>query len=217
MNWYRTFHTTKNAEKLWIIPNFAHIANLDQIDRIDYQGDIRVIFARRFVPFRGTIIFAEVVKEILSTIDNVYFTFAGVGPEEAYLRGEFAGNPKVSFLSYLPNEALDIHLTQDIAVVPSIASEGTSLAVAEAMGAGCAVVASGVGGITNMIIDGYNGLLAMPNASSLLLCLKRVIENKELRQKLARNGYATAKEAFSIEVWRERWNHVLDEVNESKV
>ena len=68
-----------------------------------------------------------------------------------------------------------------------------------------------------MIIDGYNGLLAMPNASSLLLCLKRVIENKELRQKLARNGYATAKEAFSIEVWRERWNHVLDEVNESKV
>jgi len=87
----------------------------------------------------------------------------------------------VTFTKYLPDEVLDIHLEHDIAVVPSIASEGTSLSVAEAMGAGCAVVATAVGGVTNMIINGHNGILAMPDAASVLNGLETVVSDPALR------------------------------------
>ena len=99
-----------------------------------------------------------------------------------------------------------------IAVVPSLASEGTSLSVVEAMGAGCAVVATCVGGITNMIIDGHNGLLVMPDPSSLHAALRTLIEDGTLRRDLATEARRCARTSFSLPVWRQRWRAVLEQV-----
>ena len=107
---------------------------------------------------------------------------------------------------------MHVHLAHDIVVVPSLGSEGTSLSVAEGMGAGCAVVATNVGGITNMIIDGYNGLLVMPTAAALTTALERVIADPELRQALGSKAYETAVRSFSLEVWEAKWRQVLEEV-----
>jgi len=134
-----------------------------------------------FARYRGARLFGEAGLGILRRFPNTAVTFAGEGPEESWLRKQFAGNPRVTFTKYLPDEVLDIHLEHDIAVVPSIASEGTSLSVAEAMGAGCAVVATAVGGVTNMIINGHNGILAMPDAASVLNGLETVVSDPALR------------------------------------
>lgn len=155
---------------------------------------------------------AEVTEEIVRRYNNVNFTFAGEGPEEGYLKDRFSKVKQVTFTKYLPNEVLNIHLAHDIAVVPSIASEGTSLSVAEAMGAGCVVVATAVGGITNMVINDYNGILVMPNVSSLLSGIELVIKNPVLRKQLQMKAYETARNAFNLELWENRWRKVFEEV-----
>ncbi len=214
LNWYRATKATEPKGKIWIIPNFASfIGSLEQItDRDQSNNTVRILFARRFEHYRGVRIMAEAVKDILRCYDQVRFTFAGEGAEEEWLRKQFANETRVSFIKYLPHDTLDIHLAHDIAVVPSIASEGTSLSVAEAMGAGCAVVATAVGGITNMIIDGFNGILVMADTQSLLAGIKSVIDNPVLRRELGRRAHETAMHSFALDIWRKKWSQVIEEV-----
>lgn len=218
INWYRTTVTEEpEGHRIWIIPNFSQIASVEQIKQRDYEGDIiHILFARRFVQMRGTRLIAEAAKYLLSKHRNIRFTFAGEGPDENWLRNLYAMEKRVQFLKYMPDKILDIHLQHDIAVVPSVASEGTSLSVAEAMATGCPVVATATGGITNMIIHRYNGILVMPNAQSLRDGIESLIENPDLRRRIGLRAYETAREAFSLDQWRKSWQNVLKEVTHGK-
>lgn len=213
LNWYRTQRATEPDGRNWVIPNFANIATEDRIQACNRDcKTIRILFARRFYEYRGTRIMAEAAKKILAGYSNVEFTFAGEGPDEKWLKDSFAGEARVRFLKYLPDEALEINLKHDIAVVPSLASEATSFSVAEAMGAGCAVVATAIGGITSMIIDGYNGLLVLPDVSELTSGLLRVVESSELRKQLGANAYEVAARGFSLSKWQARWRQVIETI-----
>ena len=218
LNWYRTTVTKEpEGHHIWVIPNFAPIASAEQVKNRNYTNkDIRILFARRFVQMRGTRLIAEAANYLLSKYSDIRFTFAGEGPDENWLRGQFAVEKRVQFTKYMPEEVLDIHLKHDIAVVPSVASEGTSLSVAEAMATGCPVVATATGGITNMIINRFNGILVMPNAQSLREGIESLIENPELRRRIGLRSYETARGAFSLAQWKKSWQSVLTEVAHGK-
>jgi glycosyltransferase involved in cell wall biosynthesis len=96
----------------------------------------------------------------------------------------------------------------DITVIPTLQSEGTSLSCLEAMASGNAVIATNVGGLPNLILPDYNGLLIEPNLESLRDALLRLIEQPQLRIKLAKQGVEVAK-TFDIEIWRSRWQIIL--------
>jgi len=213
LNWYRTLLPAEPAGRIWVIPNFALVASPDQVHaREEAPGVVRVLFARRFTEYRGTRIMAEAAKRILRMNKDVEFTFAGEGPDEEWLQRHFAGEQRVTFTKFLPPDTIRVHLKYHIAVVPSLASEGTSFSVAEAMAAGCAVVATAVGGITNMILDGYNGLLVMPDAASLAAGLERLVADAPLRARLGRTAYETAVGAFNLDRWKAKWREVLEKV-----
>lgn len=213
LNWYRAVVPYEPRGRIWVIPNFAHVMRPEEITENGRKNDrVRILFARRFCPYRGTRIMADATKQILSESKNVEFTFAGEGPDEQWLRSLFCQEERVKFIKYFPKETTSVCSQHDIAVIPSIASEGTSFSVAEAMGAGCAVLATAVGGITNMIIDGYNGLLVMPNAKSLETGLLRLVRDCCLRDRLRRRGHETAMSAFCVSKWKVRWRAVLEEM-----
>jgi len=216
LNWYRTtISETPSSHRIWVIPNFSPIAQSTAIVSREYSDtNIRILFARRFVAMRGTRIFADALEPLLKMHPNIYCTFAGEGPDESWLRSRFCNNSRVSFMKYLPDQTLDVHLKHDIAVIPSIASEGTSLSVAEAMACGCTVLATAVGGITNMIISNYNGILSMPDHKSLQVNLDLLIRNQDLRKRLSINAYKTAEQAFSLEHWKSSWKKVIHEIAE---
>lgn len=155
---------------------------------------------------------AQAAKSLLKKYPHISFTFAGEGPDESWLKSQFAKGSRVSFTKYLPDEITDIHLKHHIAVVPSLASEGTSLSVAEAMACGCAVVATAIGGITNMIIDGYNGRLCMPTVEDLEKSIEEVISDRDLRKRISENAYETARNAFSKEKWEASWSRVIETI-----
>ncbi|NPV53652.1 MAG: glycosyltransferase family 4 protein [Firmicutes bacterium] len=99
----------------------------------------------------------------------------------------------------------------DVALIPSKATEGTSLSCLEAMGVGCAVIASYVGGLSDLIIEGYNGRLIKPTVENLVSTLVELIEDSEKRAYLWRNARETSL-SFTLDMWRLRWARVIGEV-----
>ena len=205
INWFRAT-VTKPRVKMVNIPNFSAIA--PKISKPD-DGKIRIIFARRFFPYRGTRLFANTVKRLMREFDSLEITFAGEGPDEQWIKNQFPGNTQVKFITYSSNESLKVHEDKDIAVIPTLGSEGTSLSLLEAMSAQCAVVCTNVGGMTDIILPGFNGLIVNPDEESLYESLKSIIIDSTLRKRLSSNGYTVVKECFSKEKWKERWRDVI--------
>lgn len=92
----------------------------------------------------------------------------------------------------------------DIFVLPS-RSEAFPNSVMEAMACQCAVVASDVGGVPELVQAGATGLLFGPGSpAALAAALRRLIENPQLRQTLAAAGERFVREHLSRQTAAER-------------
>jgi glycosyltransferase involved in cell wall biosynthesis len=207
-NWYRSV-AAYEAVNMKVIPNFTQIA-----PKAEKPKDrINIMFARRFEIYRGTRLFANAISRVLSEHDNVYVTVAGSGPDEKYIKDKLSVfAERVTFTKYTSDESLAIHADKHIAVVPTVGSEGTSLSLLEAMSAQCAVVCTNVGGMTNIVIDGYNGLMISPKENELYEAITKLINDEALRVRLSERAYETVQEGFSYEKWKESWKKVLTDI-----
>ena len=77
------------------------------------------------------------------------------------------------------------------------------MSVLEAMASGVPVVASAVGGIPELVLDGETGLLVEPEDSQALAgAIARMLDDGELRRGLGSTGHKRARELFDPERWR---------------
>ncbi len=208
VNWMRAL-SVANRLPYRYIPNFADTSNPAPQRKKD--GVVRIVFARRFEAIRGCELLAEVMPGILERHPEVELTIAGSGSMEAGLRQCLGMNPRVIFTSYDASESVAFHGKFDIALVPSIASEGTSLSLLEAMAAGCAVVATDVGGMSNIVLNGHNGILVRPEAEELEQGIERLLRDSLQRGRIARNARRTVEDSFSKDRWVRSWTEVFGE------
>ena len=93
----------------------------------------------------------------------------------------------------------DLLARASIFVLPSHA-EGLPVSLLEAMAAGCAVVATTVGGIPDVVEDGFNGLLVPAGDSRALeAALARLLADRELAREMGRAARATIASRFTPE------------------
>jgi glycosyltransferase involved in cell wall biosynthesis len=89
-----------------------------------------------------------------------------------------------------------INAGSDIIVLTSL-NEGTPVSIIEAMAAQRVVICTNVGGVKDVIKDGITGLLSELDASVFAGKLKLLIDNEDLRTKLAANGKKFALQNYS--------------------
>ena len=171
------------------------------------------MFARRFEKFRGTRIFGEAISRILDEYNNIEVTVAGWGSDASWLHEKLDKYSNVKFITYDATDSLKIHEDKHIAIVPTTGSEGTSLSMMEAMSSQCAVIISDVGGMTNVVIDKFNGrIVPAGDSEALYIVIKELINNPQERDKIAIQGYKTIESGFSYNKWKQDWIEVLQNI-----
>lgn len=103
-------------------------------------------------------------------------------------------------------------LNADILAFPSI-NEAFPLVVLEALSAGCPIVATQIGGISDIIENGYNGYL-VPTKNALLLAekLSSLIVDQQLRKSISRRARKCYEEHYTVEVFERNFCELLNSI-----
>ncbi|MGH8550286.1 MAG: TIGR03088 family PEP-CTERM/XrtA system glycosyltransferase [Methylococcales bacterium] len=122
-------------------------------------------------------------------------------------------------LAWLPgarNDVAEILRGLDLFVLPSIA-EGISNTILEAMASGLPVVATGVGGNPDLVVDGISGrIVPKQDPETMAKAIEFYIENPEIRRRHGRNGQERIEKAFSLGRMVEKYLGVYSELEASK-
>ncbi len=139
-------------------------------------------------------------------VGAVKLVMVGEGPEEEALR-QLARQLGVSDMVIFAGHRTDAQRLMnafDIVAVPS-RDEGFSLVILEAMTCEVPVVATRVGGIPSVALDGVTGLLVpSEDVSALARALIRLLENSKEAQEMGRAGRERARRHFPLETMLER-------------
>ena len=156
----------------------------------------------RLAPEKGQRHVIDAMPRIVDRVPGARLLLAGDGPEAPMLRERSAalGVDRHVTLLGKSDDVRTLLAASDLFVFPSTA-EAFGIALIEAMAAGLPVVASGVGGILEIVDDGVDGLLVPPgDPAALADAIVRLATDGELRHELGEHARKTVAERFSVEV-----------------
>jgi colanic acid/amylovoran biosynthesis glycosyltransferase len=165
------------------------------------QGS-HLLFVGRLVAEKGLPILIDALARLRARRPGIRLTIVGAGREgtglEARARAEGLGD-HVRFTGYQRPEQVGEWLrTADVFVLPSLA-EGVPVAVMEAMASVLPVVATYVGGLSELVEDGVNGYLVPAAAPGALADrIESLLDDPELRNRFGRAGRAKVVRDFNV-------------------
>ena len=138
----------------------------------------------------------ELAKMAKLKDQSIHFLIIGDGELRSELERS-SHNLPISFLGWQSNSAQWLAIS-DIAILLSD-NEAVPLAMIEAGFAGLPVVATNVGSMADVVIDGVNGFLTSTKVDEIGAALLRLAQRPELRQKMGDAGRSLARSRFSTQ------------------
>ncbi len=174
----------------------------------------RVLFVGRLVERKGVPYLIRAVRE-LDLPFPVALDIVGGGPEQdklAVLIDELSMGGQVNMLGRVTDQRLaECYRDCDCFVLPAIIdsrgdTEGLGVVLIEALSYRKPVIASGVGGIVDIVKDGQTGL-AVPekDPQALAGAISSVLTDGELAGRLGQQGYEYIKEYFDWGRLTDQW------------
>jgi glycosyltransferase involved in cell wall biosynthesis len=143
-----------------------------------------LLYAGRLSPEKG-------VLDLVEAANGLPLVVVGDGP----LRDRVP-----DALGFVPHDELERHFARAAVVVCPSHREGFGVVCAEAMAHGRPVVATAVGGLRDLVVDGETGLLVPPrDPAALRAALERLLADRDLRERLGRAARERARDSFSWE------------------
>jgi len=173
----------------------------------DEDQSLKLLYAGRIYPEKGIDTLIEAMSKLVygQGKRDIRLSLAGSGSvdyendlRQLVNRSRLTDN--VSFLGWVPPAELPEFLRKfDVLVVPSIWPEPFSRTVLEGMISGLVVVAARTGGTPEIIVDGENGLLFMPNDSEdLAKKIACLLNDPESHNRIGYAGRQTILERFTM-------------------
>lgn len=177
----------------------------------DIPEDVVVItITGRLTAIKNHFLFIDALKIIRDTDPTLKFKVFIVGDGELYepivdklnqLKFSYSvpgdDNHKACIILTSWRKDIDvINAGSDIIALTSL-NEGTPVSIIEALASQKAVICTNVGGVKDVINDGFSGILSEQIADEFAGKLMKLIVNKELRNTLASNGKQFVMENYS--------------------
>lgn len=157
--------------------------------------------------------FVEAVPGVLERVPSARFLVVGLGGDAPEIRdrlGELGVADRV-VLTGFRNDVGDCYRIMDVSVLTSL-SEGLSITLLESMACGLPVVATRVGGNSDVVVDGETGFLVPPrDPEAWAGGVVRLLESPDLRARMGDAGRSRVREAFSLDLATERYLEVYRE------
>jgi glycosyltransferase involved in cell wall biosynthesis len=167
-----------------------------------HPDDIILLYVGRLSPEKQLM----QIRAVLEQVPDTRLALVGDGPDRAKLEQHFAGLPVV-FMGYQQGEVLSqAYGSADVFVFPS-ALETFGLVVTEAMAAGLPVVASRVGGVSDVVTEGVNGYtFDVGDTQGLINGVRRVTASQETMHRMS----AAARAFAETQTWEVMMDEVID-------
>jgi glycosyltransferase involved in cell wall biosynthesis len=158
--------------------------------------------ASRLDPVKGLTYLVEALSILCGRYEKIHLVVIGTGKSEAVLRQQVAQSGlsgKVVFTGFR-SDISDCLAAFDIFALPSLA-EDHSIALLEAMQAGKAIVATDVGGNTESVRQGKEGIIVSPaDPDGLAIAIERYIKFPELAVQMGKNAKLRFDNHFTVDV-----------------
>ena len=138
----------------------------------------------------------ELAKLAEAQGQSIHFVIIGDGDLRSVLEVKSQNLP-ISFLGWQSNSAQWLAIS-DIAILLSD-NEAVPLAMIEAGLAGLPVIATNVGSMADVVIDGVNGILTSTKIEEIAAALIRLAEQPKLREEMGIAGQNLARSRFSAQ------------------
>lgn len=167
----------------------------------------QILFVGRLIKRKGVDLLVDNLIELINQGYKINATIVGDGPLRGELKERVRRNrleDKIVFTGWLASSSIDLikqYRNANIFILPSYA-EGLPLVVLEAMANKCAVIATKVSGIPEVVIHERTGLLIKPGSKQeLKKAILRYINDPSLAKRCAENGYQLSLD-HSFEIQR---------------
>lgn len=216
-----------HASAIASLENISVVHNAIDIDKLptaeaqipDSEGCFKVLVCGGFLKDKGLHIAIKVAKELIDRKFPIKLIITGV---------IYENEESVQYSAYIDKlvEELDlskyVHIVRnksnvmeyfracDCLIHPS-STEGLPLVVMEAMAMSKPVVVNAVGGVTDMVIDGYTGVIAPHNNVKFYAdAIERIANNAEYRNFMVDNACSMIERTFDTKTQISQFEQVLD-------
>lgn len=168
------------------------------------DGPIKVIFTARMVEDKGTMVLIDAAKLLEEEYkDKVQFLLCGGldtnpnGITREMLESKCDGK-YIQWLGHR-SDVLELLKQSHIMAFPSWYREGLPKSIIEAEAIGRPIITTDSVGCRDTVVNGHNGyIIPIKDANALADALKRLIDNRELRQVMGKNAREYATQKFDI-------------------
>jgi glycosyltransferase involved in cell wall biosynthesis len=168
----------------------------------------------RLEPVKGPVYFIEAAKLVLRKKKNVKFYVVGEGSLRGALEKEVreAGIEERFIFTGWKEDVSAILFTLDLLVLPSL-NEAVGRSALEAQAAGVPVVATRVGGVSEVIKDGVTGVLVEPkSAPALASAILSLLNDEAKRISMGEAGRGWVDERFSDRTMADKFKQLYSDL-----
>jgi glycosyltransferase involved in cell wall biosynthesis len=188
------------AERIVVKPNFLMHNGAHNPPGRTAKKRVGALFVGRLSEEKGL----DVLLEAWKSLPDVPLRIAGDGPMREYLNARLT--PNVTYIGRLDAEAIKQEMSNAaMLVVPSTWYEGLPMTIVEAYAAGLPVIASRLGSLAEIVVDGETGFHFEPNSpSDLCRAVQRLNGHSDVLADLSSRCIGYSQKQFSAKANLER-------------
>jgi len=182
----------------YIVPNGMRFNNKSNIK----NNETNFLFIGQIEEHKGPQIAVKAFKRLKN--EKIKLHLVGKGNYLGELKKIIGNDERILLHGFVPDDKLEeIFERCSYVIFPSIWYENFPLVIFEAMNRGLPVIASNLGGLPELIKDGYNGFLFRPgDVACLQNIMEKISEDREMLSRFSRNAIESSKR-FSLETQME--------------